>query len=268
MPTAQTRDGVLDKNYTLSAESPLWTLTGKILREPSTEGRSGEATGMDRRLSAIVRRKPVTCHPSDSIESVLRTMGAEALGSLIVTGDEREPLGIFTLHDLLSRVALPRKDLADPISSVMSPVRVTLPSNATAYSMRRSRMVRQGVRHIIVVDEGKVTGIVSEKDLFDLQRLSLRLLSNEIKSAPDVDALAALAKEIRRLAQSRLIEGVSSEQLTLLISSLNDLLTQRILELEFAAPGPARNRLLLDRARQRGAARADALHGSGQRPRL
>ena len=43
-----------------------------------------------------------------------------------------------------------------------------------------------------------------------------------------------LAKEVRRLAQSRLVEGVSSEQLTLLISSLNDLLTQRVLELEFA----------------------------------
>ena len=188
---------------------------------------------MDRPLSAVVRRAPVTCRPADSIESVLRTMGAEGLGSLIVTGADQEPLGIFTLHDLLSRVALPRKDLADPISSVMSPVRVTLPSTATAYDAALA-MVRQGVRHIIVVDQGKVTGIVSEKDLFDIQRLSLRQLSNEIKSAPDVDALAALAKEVRRLAQSRLVEGVSSEQLTLLISSLNDLLTQRVLELEFA----------------------------------
>ncbi|MHB8834262.1 MAG: DUF294 nucleotidyltransferase-like domain-containing protein [Candidatus Methylomirabilia bacterium] len=187
---------------------------------------------MNRPLSAVVRRQPITCRPSDSIESVLRTMAAEGLGSLIVTGDDREPLGIFTLHDLLSRVALPRKDLADSISSVMSPVRVMLPSTATAYDAALA-MVRQGIRHIIVVDRGKVTGIVSEKDIFDLQRLSLRQLSNEIKSAADIDALAALAKEIRRLALSRLVEGVSSEQLTLLISSLNDLLTQRVLELEF-----------------------------------
>jgi CBS domain-containing protein len=199
---------------------------------PPTSG-PGEAAGMDRPLSAVVRRAPVTCRPTDSIESVLRTMSAESLGSLIVTGDEREPLGIFTLHDLLSRVALPRKDLADPISSVMSPVRITLPSTATAYDAALT-MVRQGIRHVIVVDQGKVTGIVSEKDLFDLQRLSLRQLSNEIKRAVDVDALAALAKEVRSLAQSRLVEGVSSEQLTLLISSLNDLLTQRVLELAFA----------------------------------
>jgi len=193
----------------------------------------GEPTGMDRPLSAVVRRPPVTCRPSDSIESVLRTMGAEGLGSLIVTGGDQEPLGIFTLHDLLGRVALPRKDLADPVSSVMSPVRVTLPSTASAYDATLA-MVRQGIRHIIVVDQGKVTGIVSEKDLFDLQRLSLRQLSSEIKCAPDVDALAVLAQEVRRLAQSRLVHGVSAEQLTLLISSLNDLLTRRVLELEFA----------------------------------
>jgi len=193
----------------------------------------GEPAGMDRPLSAVVRRAPVTCRPTDSIESVLRTMGGESLGSLIVIGADHEPLGIFTLHDLLSRVALPRKNLADPIASVMSPVRVTLPSTATAYDAALA-MVRQGIRHIIVVDQGKVTGIVSEKDLFDLQRLSLRQISNEIKSAVDIDALAALAKEVRRLAQSRLVEGISSKQLTLLISSLNDLLTQRVLELEFA----------------------------------
>jgi CBS domain-containing protein len=188
---------------------------------------------MDRPLSAVIRRPPVTCLPSDSIESVLRTMGAEALGSLIVVGAGREPLGIFTLHDLLGRVALPRKDLADPISTVMSPVLVTLPSTATAYDAALE-MVRRGIRHIIVADQGEVAGIVSEKDLFHLQRISLRQLSAEIKSAPDVEALATLAKEIRRLAQSRLVEGVSSEQLTQLISSLNDLLTQRVLELEFA----------------------------------
>jgi CBS domain-containing protein len=188
---------------------------------------------MDRPLSAVVRRPPVTCAPADSIESVLRTMHAEAVGSLIVTDAERKPVGIFTLHDLLGRVALPRKDLAEPVSSVMSPAPVALASTAAAYDAALE-MVRQGIRHVVVVDEGRVAGIVSEKDLFDLQRISLRELSSEIRIAPDVAALVDLAKEIRRLAQSRLVQGVSSEQLTRLISSLNDLLTGRVIELELA----------------------------------
>ena len=197
---------------------------------------AGEPTAMDRLLSAVVKRPPVTCRPSDSIESVLRTMHGEGLGSLIVADGDRRPVGIFTLHDLLSRVAIPRKDLAEPVSSVMSTALIALPSRTTAYEAALE-MVRQGIRHVIVVDEGKVAGIVSEKDLFDLQRVGLRQLSNEIKNAPDLDSLAALAEEIRRLARSRLAQGVSSEQLTRFIASLNDLLTKRVLDLELAGRG-------------------------------
>jgi CBS domain-containing protein len=188
---------------------------------------------MDRRLSAVVRRPPVICRPSDSIESVLRLMHGEGLGSLIVTDDDRKPVGIFTLHDLLSRVAIPRTDLGQPVSSVMSTALIALPSHTTAYEAALE-MVRRGIRHVIVVDEGKVSGMVSEKDLFELQRVGLRQLSNEIMNAPDLGSLAALAEEIRRLARSRLAQGVSSEQLTRFISSLNDLLTRRVLELEFS----------------------------------
>ena len=187
---------------------------------------------MDRPLAAVARRAPVTCRPADSIESALRTMQAEAVGSVIVVGEDLAPVGIITLHDVLSRVAIPRVDLAGPVSSVMSRALTVLPSEATAYDAALA-MVRQGIRHVIVVDGERVSGIVSEKDLFDLQRVGLRQLSHEIRGAPDLPALVALAGEIRGLAQSRLAQGVSPEQLTLLIASLNDLLTRRLLELAF-----------------------------------
>ena len=46
--------------------------------EPPPAGVPGEPAGLDRPLSAVVKRPPVTCLPSDSIESVLRTMAAES----------------------------------------------------------------------------------------------------------------------------------------------------------------------------------------------
>jgi len=188
---------------------------------------------MDRPLSAVVRRSPVTCGPGETIEAALRAMQGQSVGSVIVVDDAGAPAGIFTLHDVLSRVALRRADLSDPVSTVMSPAPVALPSEATAYEAALE-MVRRGIRHVVVVDGNRVSGIVSEKDLFELQRVGLRQLSHEIRSAPDLGALVALAGEIRGLEQSRLSQGVSPEQLTLLIVSLNDLLTARILELGFA----------------------------------
>jgi CBS domain-containing protein len=74
--------------------------------------------------------------------------------------------------------------------------------------------------------------VVSERELFSLQRLGLGELSMEIRMAKGVDTLAQLADEIRRLARLLVEQGVAAEQLTLFVSVLNDRLCQRILDLE------------------------------------
>ncbi len=77
-------------------------------------------------------------------------------------------------------------------------------------------------------------GVVSERDLFALQRLSLNHVGTSIRLAADIPALQAAAGDVRRLARSLLGQGVQARQLTALISHLNDLLTQRILQLKAA----------------------------------
>jgi CBS domain-containing protein len=205
----------------------------RLLRENGPDP-GGERSPVDRLLSTVLRRAPVTCRPDDSIESVLATMNQLAIGSVVAVDDAERPIGIFTLHDVLNRVALPRRDLAAPIASVMSTELSTLPAHATAYEAALA-MVRRGIRHVIVVEDGRIAGVVSERDLFNLQRVSLRQLSRDIKQAPSAEALVPLAGDVRSLAKTMLAQGVSSEQLTQFIASLNDLLTVRLLELEFDA---------------------------------
>jgi CBS domain-containing protein len=80
-----------------------------------------------------------------------------------------------------------------------------------------------------VTRDGRVIGMVSERDLFALQRASLQQVSARIHGADDVATLQIAARDIRDLARSLLVQGVQSRQLTQLISHLNDLLTQRLL---------------------------------------
>lgn len=203
----------------------------RLLRENGPDP-GGERSPVDRLLATVVRRDPVTCRPGDSIESVLQTMHDLAVGSVVAVDEAGRPVGIFTLHDVLNRVALPRVDLAAPVSGVMSKVLSSLPGHATAYEAALE-MVRRGIRHVIVVEDGRIAGVVSERDLFNLQRVSLRQLARDIKQAPSSEALVPLAGDVRSLAKTMLAQGVSSEQLTQFIASLNDLLTVRLLELEF-----------------------------------
>ncbi len=180
-------------------------------------------------LSALLRRDPVTCPPHMPIREALERMHRENVGSLVVVEGDR-PVGIFTLHDLLSRVALAGRDAATPMAEVMTRDPVALPQEATAHEAAMA-MARHGIRHVIVLREGRLAGVVSERDLFSLQRVGLTQISTSVRTARRVEELPPVAADIRALAHAMLAQGVGAEQLTQLVSTLNDLLTIRIIEL-------------------------------------
>lgn len=198
---------------------------------------SGGYQTMHSPLSAVLRRTPVTCPPQTKIRSALETMYRLRIGSMVITGEGQTPLGIFTLHDLLNRVALPALDMEQPIERVMSANLITLPPQAPAYQAALA-MARHGVRHVLLVEHTRLVGVVSENDLFSLQRIGFREISASIQAASDREGLCQLSRDIQQLAQNMLTQGVAIAQLTQFVSMLNELLTQRIIELEFAGVDP------------------------------
>jgi len=147
------------------------------------------------------------------------------------------PLGIFTLKDLLMRVVLPGMSIEQPIADFMSPDPAALPPDVLAYEAAMA-MARAGFRHVLVVAaDGVLQGILSERDLFSLQRVGLRQISTALRRAENIETLVELSKDIRSLTHNMMAQGVAAEQLTLFISTLNDLLAERLIELECESSG-------------------------------
>ncbi len=193
---------------------------------------SSEQQPLSSTLASIIRTAPVTCLPDTSIRNALLIMNESHLGSMIVADAAQRPLGIFTLRDLLQRVTLAGLSVELPISRVMSGQPLSLPPNALAYEAAMV-MAREGFRHVLVTEaDGTLRGIVSERDLFSLQRVGLRQLSTSLRQAGSVKELIALSRDIRELTLNMMAQGVAAEQITQLISTLNDLLSSRIIELE------------------------------------
>jgi CBS domain-containing protein len=190
-------------------------------------------------LSRVINRAPLTCPPDLSVREVLGRINENKVGSMVIADPAtRKPIGIFTLRDLLQRVALPEYDLDRRIDEVMTRRLVTLPPEASAYQAALA-MARSGLRHLLVVDGEHLIGVVSQNDLFNLQRIGIREISADIRDAADVEALARSSRDIRQLAERMLRQGTGAETLTQLISTLNDLLGIRIIELlapEFDLP--------------------------------
>jgi CBS domain-containing protein len=182
-------------------------------------------------LSSLLSKAPVAAVRSDTpLAQALALMHQRRVGSVLITDGAELPVGILTRHDMIHRIILPQVSLAAPISQVMSAPVHTLDTSATALDAAML-MSRRGIRHVPVTDGGRVVGIVSERDLFSMQRLSIKQASVTIRSAADLSDLQAAAADIRRLAGRLLAQGMGARHLTELISHLNDVLTVRVLQL-------------------------------------
>jgi len=192
--------------------------------------RAADELTMASPLRNAIRHAPVTLPESASVRQVLELMKSRRIGSIVLADGRGRPAGIFTQTDVLNRVALAGQPLDRPAAEVMTRDPATLPATA-ALSEAAQLMARRGFRHVLVTDEERLIGVISERDLFGLQRLSMQGLRKDIGRAESVDALAFAAREVRELGTAMLAQGVAAEQLTQFVSALNDAVTERAIEL-------------------------------------
>ncbi|TBU89289.1 putative nucleotidyltransferase substrate binding domain-containing protein [Stutzerimonas kirkiae] len=199
----------------------------------------GAQYSLDTRLGDLALQHPVTCPPDATLKEAVRTMHEQHVGSIVIADEQAHPLGIFTLRDLRSFIGGDDGDLGKPIDQLMTPRPFHLPPAATAFDAAIA-MTERHIAHVCVVDHGILRGVVSERDLFSLQRVDLVHLARTIRSAARVENLAALRSDIRQLVDNMLAHGASSTQITHIVTLLNDHTVCRVIELaieELGDPG-------------------------------
>jgi CBS domain-containing protein len=192
--------------------------------------RAAEQQLMTRTLAELVRHPPVAIPATVTLREAAQRMAEAKVRTIIALGRDDSPVGMFTLVDLLRRVVLPARSLDTPLVDVMTTPIVTLPASATA-SEAMHVMAERAIRQIVVVDGGHLAGVINERDLFALQRVSLRQVNEELQAANSIESLRRAGEDIRLLTQNLLAQGVGAETLSRTITSLNDALSRRAIEL-------------------------------------
>jgi CBS domain-containing protein len=125
---------------------------------------------MNREMAEIIRnQKPLKLQPTASVQEACKHMHARKVGAVLVTNDRDELVGIFTGRDAVRVLAQGKHAGETPLATVMTKQPDCLPPGHTA--IHALRLMRDGgFRHVPIVHEGVVVGIVSRGDFRGLEQ--------------------------------------------------------------------------------------------------
>lgn len=186
------------------------------------------------RIRDLVRRPPVTCAPDTSATEIARRLSSEDVGSVVVVDADGRGLGIVTDRDLRRLVAADESPAATPASRLMSSPLVAVRPAAFAFEALLE-MTRHAIRHLAVIDEGRLVGVISIRDLVRLQTAHPVMLARDITRAGTVAGLAELAAGVTGLVRRLVREGGTAYDVGQIVAELNDRMVVRVLGLTAAA---------------------------------
>jgi len=114
-------------------------------------------------------RRVVTVSAKSSVADAIRRMHAEKVGSVMVPDAEGCPVGIFTERDVVRLYAEGDRDFDKlPVGSRMT-CSVVVGRLSMSVDEALGLMTKHRFRHLPVVEDGKLFGIVSIGDLVKIQ---------------------------------------------------------------------------------------------------
>jgi CBS domain-containing protein len=126
-----------------------------------------------RSMSDVVHsRRPVCLPPEATVHEAARTMREHHIGAVLVTDAAGKLVGIFTGRDAVTRVLAEGRSTDTALSEVMTRQLAMLNDRRSA--IEALRLMRDGgFRHVPIVQDERLVGIVSHGDFHGLEHARL-----------------------------------------------------------------------------------------------
>ncbi len=126
-------------------------------------------------VGQLMTERLETISPSDTAQEAAKKMRDKKVSSLVVTDVEDKPIGIVTERDLVRQVCTKVINSNDVIvHHIMSSPLATIDANSSV-EVAADIMIQNKVRHLLVVDENKVLGIITPSDFTGYLKEKLNL---------------------------------------------------------------------------------------------
>ena len=122
----------------------------------------------------------ITVNHNSSIKAAADKMFTNKVSCLIVNNEDGEFIGLVTERDIVNRVVASSMDIEKTtIAQIMSTQIISCSPNTPSSEVREIMTVNQ-IRHLPIIDNGSVVGILSTRDLMARQLLEDRAAAEEV----------------------------------------------------------------------------------------
>jgi CBS domain-containing protein len=188
------------------------------------------------RVRDVMIRDPATLAADHSVREAALLMRSRQLSCLAVTrGDEL--LGLITNTDLRDRVVAEGVAPETPLTAVSPPPPIELDADGLAFDASLA-MRQQGATHAPVMRAGRLVGILAMEDLQRRQSADFGYFGAAIERRQTPASLAQVVARVPQLLVTLVETGVCAHKVGLILSSIADMTTHRLLQLAEARLGP------------------------------
>jgi len=153
--------------------------------------------------------KVITIKESENIKTAAEKMLTEKIGCLIVNDENGKFVGLLTERDIANRVAVSAETVEKTTVGQIMTARVVSCPPGTPASKAREIMTNNKIRHLPIIENDQILGILSVRDLMQQQLLEDRaaakevaMLSKCLKSIDLKEAADIVTKEVPKLFQA------------------------------------------------------------------
>ena len=171
----------------------------------------------------------VSAEPNMSIHQAAALMKKHHISSLLIK-DGAELVGIITDRDFRIRVLAEGVTDSEPIGSVMTrdPMCISVDSELNDAQLK---MMSEGIRHLPVVDDNELVGMISQTDILRANNVEPISLIHAINRAESVDTLTDIADEIPGLIVKLVARDTRAIEIGKILTTLSDGVTRRLIML-------------------------------------
>lgn len=208
------------------------------MREKSLLYSGGDKILFTTPLGELITKDVITASQEITIREAADIMCRNKISSLVLVDPvDNVPVGIVTDRDLRDKVVAKGRSVDDNVSSIMSISLIK--SEASDYCFEALlKMIHYNIHHLLVVDKGKLKGIITNHDLMMLQGISPLSIVREIDGQQSIEGLIPASKKVNRIIDLLMREGAKASNIIRIITEINDRLLRKILELTEARLGP------------------------------